>query len=69
MNAFIWFLFFGSVNAWIATTKTFSFRSSMLSMKDYPKPNVENTDNYRESTKLSEKFKTLKKSGVSKFYP
>jgi 15-cis-phytoene desaturase len=30
-------------------------------MKDYPKPNVENTDNYREAAKLSARFKELKK--------
>jgi 15-cis-phytoene desaturase len=29
-------------------------------MKDFPKPNVENTDNFREASKLSQKFKDLK---------
>ena len=29
-------------------------------MKDYPKPNVENTDNYREANTLSNKFISLK---------
>lgn len=37
-----------------------------LVMKDYPKPNVENTENYREAMKLSAKFSGLKGSGVSK---
>ena len=35
-------------------------------MKDYPKPNVEDTDNYREAGKLSAKFKTLKGNGPEK---
>ena len=35
-------------------------------MKDYPKPNVENTDNYREAAKLSAKFAQLKGNGPSK---
>lgn len=30
-----------------------------LVMKDYPKPNVENTDNYREAALLSQKFKSM----------
>lgn len=29
-------------------------------MRDYPKPNIENTENYREAAKLSQKFKDLK---------
>ena len=29
-------------------------------MKDYPKPNVEDTANYREANRLSEKFSQLK---------
>lgn len=37
-----------------------------LEMKDYPKPNIEDTDNFREAEKLSKKFKTLKQEGVSK---
>eukprot|EP01036_Dinobryon_divergens_P029628 gene29628-38751_t len=32
-------------------------------MKDYPKPNVENTDNYRASEKLSSKFQDIRKLG------
>jgi len=35
-------------------------------MKDYPKPNVEDTNNYREAAKLSAKFATLKDKGSSK---
>ena len=35
-------------------------------MKDYPKPNVENTDNYRDAAKLSAKFAQLKGTGPSK---
>lgn len=35
-------------------------------MKDYPKPNVENTDNFREAEKLSQRFKELKGKGPSK---
>eukprot|EP00607_Mallomonas_marina_P009797 CAMPEP_0182417746 /NCGR_PEP_ID=MMETSP1167-20130531/2186_1 /TAXON_ID=2988 /ORGANISM="Mallomonas Sp, Strain CCMP3275" /LENGTH=557 /DNA_ID=CAMNT_0024591499 /DNA_START=147 /DNA_END=1820 /DNA_ORIENTATION=- len=35
-------------------------------MKDYPKPNVENTDNYRIAQELSSKFKSLKGKGPSK---
>lgn len=37
-----------------------------MEMKDFPKPNVANTDNYRESAKLSARFKTLKTEGKSK---
>jgi hypothetical protein len=41
-----------------------SYRSlnslSQLSMKDYPKPNVEDTQNYREAERLSQKFKDIK---------
>lgn len=37
-----------------------------LVMRDFPKPNVENTDNYREAEALSAKFKTLKGKGPSK---
>ncbi len=33
---------------------------SNLFMKDYPKPNVENTDNYRTSQKLSSKFQEIR---------
>jgi 15-cis-phytoene desaturase len=48
------------------TTSTFSsnrIKSSLhrsLAMKDYPKPNVENTQNYRESSSMSKRFKELK---------
>jgi len=35
-------------------------------MKDYPKPNVENTDNYRIAAKLSKKFKEMDGKGPSK---
>jgi 15-cis-phytoene desaturase len=31
-------------------------------MKDFPKPNVEDTDNYREATRLSDSFKTALKT-------
>ncbi|KAJ1432013.1 phytoene dehydrogenase [Ochromonadaceae sp. CCMP2298] len=37
-----------------------------LVMKDYPKPNVENTDNYREAAQLSQKFKDQHGKGPSK---
>ena len=33
---------------------------SRIVMKDYPKPNVEDTANYREANRLSEKFSQLK---------
>nr|AUE44557.1 phytoene desaturase [Cryptomonas curvata] len=40
-----------------------SYRSlnslSQLSMKDFPKPNVEDTQNYREAERLSQKFKDI----------
>jgi 15-cis-phytoene desaturase len=35
-------------------------------MKDYPKPNVEDTNNYREATALSSKFKKMAGMGGSK---
>jgi 15-cis-phytoene desaturase len=38
----------------------------LVTMKDFPKPNVENTENYREAAKLSAKFSTLKGSAPSK---
>mmetsp|Transcript_59292 Transcript_59292/g.144987 ORF Transcript_59292/g.144987 Transcript_59292/m.144987 type:complete len:621 (+) Transcript_59292:217-2079(+) len=42
---------------------TISPSSSFLVMKDYPKPNVENTDNYRQGNELSKSFgTTLKRS-------
>jgi len=37
-----------------------------LVMKDFPKPNVENTDPYREGTRLSERFQTDLKCGANK---
>lgn len=37
-----------------------------MAMKDYPKPNVEDTDPYREANALSSKFKTYKGEGGSK---
>lgn len=41
-------------------------RVNDLTMKDFPKPNVENTDNYRQSAALSSKFAGLKGKGESK---
>jgi 15-cis-phytoene desaturase len=35
-------------------------------MKDYPKPNVENTDNFREAARLSAKFKEIKSQSTPK---
>jgi len=40
------------------TTSKSSSSNSYLVMKDYPKPNVENTDNYRNFNELSSSFKT-----------
>mmetsp|Transcript_19602 Transcript_19602/g.52888 ORF Transcript_19602/g.52888 Transcript_19602/m.52888 type:complete len:658 (-) Transcript_19602:423-2396(-) len=40
--------------------------SSRVLMKDFPKPNVENTDNYRASSALTEKLKSLNGKGGSK---
>lgn len=39
-----------------------------ITMRDYPKPNVENTDNYREASQLSSTFSSFKakESGTSK---
>jgi 15-cis-phytoene desaturase len=42
-----------------------STRSSLV-MKDFPKPNVANTDNYREAAKLSKSFAALKGKGTEK---
>ena len=39
-------------------TSSSSSSSSVLVMKDYPKPNVENTDNYRLYNELSASFRT-----------
>jgi 15-cis-phytoene desaturase len=44
------------------TTKTSNNLRSTLVMKDYPKPNVENTDNYRLYNELSKSFSTTLKS-------
>ncbi|KAG8466919.1 hypothetical protein KFE25_008298 [Diacronema lutheri] len=41
-------------------------RASPVTMRDFPKPNVENTDNYRASTALTEKLKSLSAKGGSK---
>mmetsp|Transcript_9261 Transcript_9261/g.12803 ORF Transcript_9261/g.12803 Transcript_9261/m.12803 type:complete len:603 (+) Transcript_9261:548-2356(+) len=40
-------------------------KGSDLHMKDYPKPNVENTENYRIAEKLSSKFSSFKGSASS----
>ena len=37
-----------------------------MAMKDYPKPNVEDTDPYREANALSSKFPTYKGEGAKK---
>jgi 15-cis-phytoene desaturase len=37
-----------------------------VAMRDFPKPNIENTDNYRTSTALTDKLKSLKGKGGSK---
>ncbi len=41
-------------------------RRSVTYMRDYPKPNIENTDNYREAEALSQKFKGFKGKGSTK---
>ena len=41
-------------------------RLSKLTMKDYPKPNVEDTANYREAERLSQKFKQLNNAASPK---
>ncbi|KAJ1627978.1 hypothetical protein T492DRAFT_1021345 [Pavlovales sp. CCMP2436] len=41
-------------------------RVASVSMRDFPKPNIENTDNYRTSTALTEKIKSLAGQGGSK---
>ncbi|GKY93636.1 hypothetical protein MPSEU_000331000 [Mayamaea pseudoterrestris] len=43
-------------------TATSSSSNNRLVMKDYPKPNVENTDNYRLYNELSRSFQTTLKS-------
>jgi 15-cis-phytoene desaturase len=42
-----------------------TFNSNSLVMRDYPKPNVENTDNYRLYEKLSKSFSTTLKAEPS----
>ncbi len=42
-----------------------SFRSQLI-MQDYPKPNFDNTDNFQEAARLSQRFKDLKVRGPSK---
>lgn len=37
-----------------------NIRGTTVTMKDYPKPNVENTDNYRDAAKLSSSFQSFK---------
>ena len=49
-----------SINGFSLRSSTLTIRKSQLYMKDYPKPNVENTDNYREANILSKKLVSLK---------
>ena len=42
-------------------TKTFTNKNALV-MRDYPKPNVENTDNYRQYNALSQSFSTTLKA-------
>ena len=62
--------FLSTAGAWTSTTTTRSSAGTScrrsLEMKDFPKPNVANTDNYREAAKLSARFKTLKTEGKQK---
>jgi len=44
------------------STKSFTPQRSSLVMKDYPKPNLEDTDNYRLYNALSASFKTSLKA-------
>ena len=41
-------------------------RVAPCTMKDYPTPNVFDTDNYREADKLSQKFSQLARQGDKK---
>ena len=42
-------------------------KSNGLFMKDYPKPSkIDQTENYRDAERLSAKFGTLKRDGISK---
>jgi len=43
----------------------YATKSSSLQMVDFPKPNVEDTDNYRFSTAMSDSFKTTLKANAS----
>jgi len=47
------------------TSSSSSSSSSSLRMADFPKPNVENTDNYRIGEALSSKFPSLKSQNSS----
>ena len=47
-------------------SSSISVRRNDVVMKDYPKPNLENTDNFRQAAQLSQKFKELKGKGPSK---
>jgi 15-cis-phytoene desaturase len=55
-------LLYATISAFHTVNNVLSSRNSYrnLVMKDYPKPNVENTENYREAARLSEKFKEMK---------
>jgi 15-cis-phytoene desaturase len=62
--------FLGNCTAWsVRSSVGMPVRTAArlpMVMKDYPKPNIENTDNYREAAKLSAKFAQLKGNGPSK---
>lgn len=45
--------------------KNKNIKKNMLVMKDYPKPNVENTENYRNYEALSKSFSTILKAGTN----
>jgi 15-cis-phytoene desaturase len=51
---------------WVTVGPMRATRGRSLEMKDFPKPNVANTDNYRESAVLTQRMKSLKTDGVSK---
>ena len=64
-------LVIGVTYALIVPTKSFvqngrSIKRSHLVMRDYPKPNVGNTENYRIAEELSAKFAQLKSSSTPK---
>eukprot|EP01041_Mallomonas_annulata_P003346 gene3346-6620_t len=56
------------VYSWAPSHRPSHLRISRSStfMKDYPKPNVEDTDNYRTAEALSSRFKSFKGKGPSK---